>query len=322
MAELRTDPLTGVSTIVATARATRPDTHRPDSPPSGRVALPAHDAACPFCPGNESQTPPEVARRGPGRRDMPGWTIRVVPNLYPAVAPPGRAGDGLAAGAHEVVVVSPAHDRDLGRLDDTEVEEVFAVLRDRARTHLDDGRAYVSVFVNHGRPAGASIEHPHAQVLSLDAVPPEARAAQARVAAAGRDLVADQHVDAAARGLVVLDGPAVAWCPWAAAWPYEMVIAHPGGGARFDTAADTELSAVARATRDAVARLAALLGAVPYNVLVAGAGSTAPPEPHEHWYVRIVPRTVVRAGFEMLSGLAINTVAPEDAAARLRAAAR
>src|ERR1700690_2640669 len=104
MQQLLVDELTGDRAILAPARALRPDTFRVHSDP-----LPATVATCPFCAGNERDTPPEGARRGPGAPDPPGWSLRVVPNKYPIV------GDGVA-GAHEVVIFSPAHDADLGAL--------------------------------------------------------------------------------------------------------------------------------------------------------------------------------------------------------------
>ena len=151
MSELRHDPLSGHDVIVAAGRAARPVTFtaRADE---RRAEAPD----CPFCPGEEARTPPEVARTGTGAPDTPGWRIRVFPNLFPIVE------------THEVIALSPAHGRSLARLDDDEVVELFTVMRDRVRAHLLAGHAYAVAIVNHLRPAGASIEHPHAQVFALD----------------------------------------------------------------------------------------------------------------------------------------------------------
>ena len=120
MQQLLVDELTGDRVILAPARALRPDTFRVHADP-----LPASDAACPFCLGNEHETPPEVARAGSGAPDTPGWTLRVVPNKYPIV------GDGVA-GAHEVVVFSPAHDAGFGALSEPQAADVlFAAARPR-----------------------------------------------------------------------------------------------------------------------------------------------------------------------------------------------
>src|SRR5262245_883466 len=144
--QLQVDVLTGMRVIVAPGRSVRPDTFR------GAEALPASLPSCPFCASNEADTPPEVARLGEGEPDTPGWRIRVVPNKYPIV------GDGLA-GAHEVLVLSPAHDRSFADLDDAAATEVFSMLRDRLAAHLADGYRHAHTYINHGKAAGASIEH-------------------------------------------------------------------------------------------------------------------------------------------------------------------
>ena len=155
-------------------------------------------------------TPPEVYRTGGGAPDTPGWSVRVVPNLYPIVGG-HEAGPG-ATGAHEVVVLSPAHESSFARLDGQQAAEVLTVLRDRARHHLAAGRAFVQVVINHGVAAGASIEHPHAQIVALDLVPPAVAQAVERFEDAGHDLVI-ADIDRADDGLRLVDGPVAAWCP-------------------------------------------------------------------------------------------------------------
>jgi UDPglucose--hexose-1-phosphate uridylyltransferase len=306
--ELREDPLTGAVVILAPGRAFRPDT----------FAATVHEhragpADCPFCSGHEAMTPPEVARTGEGAAGAPGWRVRVVPNLYPLVG-------GALAGAHEVVVLSPEHDRSLGELSDDEAAEVFGVLRDRAAHHLAHGLVHAQPFVNYGKAAGASIEHPHAQLIALGFAPPSVASALARFERAGIDLVALALDEALDGNHGVLQGDAFAWCPRASLAPWEVLVAHPAAGARFDTAPDTHLASVAEATRRVLAVYGDVLGDVPYNVVVhtAPAGVVA----GYHWYVRIVPRVAVRAGFEEGTGLFVNTVAPEHAAAALREVVR
>jgi UDPglucose--hexose-1-phosphate uridylyltransferase len=307
--ELRHDPLSGRSVLVAPERGDRPF--------SPLVGGPAPDAECPFCPGHESLTPPEVYRTGPGGPDTPGWRVRVVPNRYPVVGG-DHPGPG-ATGAHEVVVFSPSHERSLGRLSDGEAAEVLTVVRDRVRAHLGSGRSFVQAIVNHGRAAGASLAHPHAQVVALDLVPSAVEAALDRFDTAGVDLVAAAAADTVGSELAVLDGPAPAWCPVASGAPFEMLVAHRSTRARFDEATDAEVAVVARSTRDALARLHAVVGEVPYNLVV----HTAPPARRArffHWYVEIVPRLSTPAGFEHGTGILVNPVAPETAARALRTA--
>jgi UDPglucose--hexose-1-phosphate uridylyltransferase len=152
------DELTGDQVIVAPARALRPDTFRVHADP-----LPPRADNCPFCEGHENETPPEVARVGPGEPDTPGWRVRVVPNKYP-----------INPDRHEVIIFSPAHDCDFAALTDDGAIEALTMLRDRAAFHMNSGAAFTQPFINSGRGAGASIEHPHAQLVALDRIPPRA----------------------------------------------------------------------------------------------------------------------------------------------------
>ena len=299
MQELRTDLLTGETVILATGRALRPDTFRVHKPP-----LPAAVASCPFCPDNEHETPPEVMRIGPGPAETPGWRVRVVPNKYPLV------GDGVA-GAHEVVILSPAHDKSVGELAAPEMGDAFLALRDRAAFHLDRGLAHAQPFVNHGKAAGASIEHPHAQLVALDFVPDRVAARTRRFGAAGDLVQADMNASA-----LVADGDVAVWCPYGSGTPYVARVALRDAGPRFDRATDDEARAVADALHDTVARLQKLLGDLAYNVVI----ETAPRDltSEFHWWVDVIPRLTVAAGFELGTGAWANIVAPDAAAEALR----
>ena len=300
MPDLRRDELTGRWVIVAPARSARPHTFPP--PPDAKDA----PADCPFCHGNESLTPPEVHRTGPGDAETPGWRVRVVPNLYPIT--PG----------HEVVVLSPDHARSFAQLDDAGAGEVLAVMRDRVRFHLEHGARYVQPLVNHGREAGASLEHPHGQIVPLDVVPPAVQHQLDRYAHAGTDPVDSEAEAAAPTGLDVLTGTAALWCPHAAATPFELRIAHRGRACRFDEATDDEIAAVATTTREGLRRLAAVVGDVPYNLVV----HSAPPGTAFHWWIEVQTRVAVVAGFEMGTGIFVNVTPPDLAAQQLREAAR
>ncbi len=297
MSQLRHDPLSGHDVIVAEGRSARPTTF------AGATADAAGVEGCPFCPGHESQTPPELARTGAGAPGSPGWRVRVFPNLYPIVD------------AHEVVVLSPDHSRSFADLDDAEAADVVGMWRDRVRAHLDGGAAYAVAILNHLRGAGASIAHPHAQIFALDLVPPGVAAETARVRHAARDPVT---ADAADDALAIERGEVVVWCPHASSAPYLMRVAHTAAGARFDEADDEMVAITATTLRDALARLREVLGDPPYNLVV----HTAPPGAAPfHWYVEVIPRISVVAGFEQATGILVNTVPPERAAPELRAAA-
>jgi UDPglucose--hexose-1-phosphate uridylyltransferase len=321
MPELRHDAISGRSVIVAIERAARPFIF-PAAPGTG-----AEPDDCPFCAGREAMTPPEVHRTGEGAPETEGWRVRVVPNLYPIVGPaephdPANAKDfGVmhgatpVAGAHEVVVLSPDHNVSFASLDDDAAIEVLTVIRERVQLHLAAGHAYVQAFINHGKAAGASIAHPHAQVVALDLVPGAVDAAIDRLATT--DLVARELADARRDDLVVIDGAAPAWSPFAAWVPYGLRVAHRSTRARVEDATDAEIRVVALGLRDALRRLHAALGDVPYNVIIR----TAPPgrpAGEFHWHVDVLPRTTLVAGFEEGTGILVNVVPPELAAARLR----
>ncbi|HEX5615595.1 MAG TPA: DUF4921 family protein [Acidimicrobiia bacterium] len=306
MSELRTDPLTGTLVIVAPGRAARPDTFTAHEERADAIA------ACPFCPGHERETPPETFRTGSGAADEPGWTIRVFPNKFPIVT---RTGAGIR-GIHEVLVLSPDHRASFAELTPGDAREVVRVMRDRLHAHLDEGFPFAQGFMNRGAEAGASIAHPHAQMITIDVVPPAIDVVSRRFAADPD--VLRRVIDDAARGdLIVADGPAVIWCPYASRGPFEMTVAVPGGGARFDTADNASVAAVADALGDALRRLQRVLGAsVPYNVVFDSGPVGAPYQ----WFVRIAPRLHVTAGFEHTTDVYITTVRPEDAAEQLRTA--
>lgn len=309
-AELRVDPVTGSPVVLAPGRAARPHT-------TARPADATPPGACPFCPGNEHETPPEVLRTGGGSPGAPGWRVRVVPNRYPVVGgPDARPG---ATGAHEVLVLSPDHDATLADLPEDHVVEVVALLRDRARHHVATGRAHAQVLVNHGRAAGASIAHPHAQVIAVDLVPPLVLEREGRAEAAGGDLLALDLAAARADGTVVedLDGTPV-WVPPAGAWPWGLRIAPPETAARFDEASDPAVAAVARALRRALRRLTTALGPHAHNVVVHS-GAPDVSSGLLPWFVEVVPRLGVHAGFELGTGILVNPVPPEAAAETLRA---
>ena len=238
------------------------------------------------------------------------------PNLFPIVGGE-RAGTG-ATGSHEVVALSPDHDRSYGALSHDEAAEVLLVLRDRARANVAVGHDHVQVLVNHGRAAGASIAHPHAQLVALDFVPPAVTVATERYAAAPSDLVLADLADAVARGQGVVVGDEVAaWCPTGSASPFEVRIAARGAGPRFDEAGDAHVLGVAVVLRDVLAALVGVLGDPPYNVVVHTADATAAAY---HWWVEVTPRTAVVAGFEIGTGVFVNSVDPADAAAQLASA--
>ena len=294
-------------------RARGPPAHVPGVAAADARTAPAD---CPFCPGNEHETPPEVYRTGGGAPDTPGWRVRVVPNLYPIVGGarcrPGR--DRRARGRRPL-----PRARSLVRgLDGQQAAEVLTVLRDRARQHLAAGRAFVQVVINHGRAAGASIEHPHAQIVALDFVPPAVADAVERFEDAGHDLV-HRRLDRAGDGLRLVDGPVAT----GARVPGARRTSCASRSAPPDHASTKPATATCDPSRTrpvpSLACLAAATGDAPYNLVV----HTAPPGARDksfHWYVEVQARLAVVAGFEQGTGILVNTVPPELAAMELREA--
>src|ERR1035441_3280778 len=173
--ELRKDPITGRWVIIATDRAKRPtDFIRQPVPPAG-------GGVCPFDYGNEHKTPPEIlAYRNSGGRDQPGWRVRVVPNKFPVLGIEGelnRQGEGMydkmnGIGAHEVIIETPEHSTNLGEMPERQIEEVLWAFKERVNDLKKDQRfRYILLFKNHGEAAGASLEHPHSQLIALPVIP-------------------------------------------------------------------------------------------------------------------------------------------------------
>lgn len=306
--------------------------------------------ACPFCEGREERTPPEVfaTRAGGGDADTPGWTTRVVPNLYPALGdaqeePAGasaggeagafaEAGDPLlqsrragepdlfasrpASGAHEVIVNAPVHATAMSELDDEQLAAAVATWRERMQGHRD--ASYVQLIVNEGKGAGASLEHTHAQLYALDFVPAAVARERERVGSyaertAGGGLLSDVLVEEVRRRerLVAIDEEAALICPWASRSPFELRVVPRREEASFadDT---TGASMIGTALRLLAKRFD---GSPELNLWVR----TAPRGTERfHWHVDIAPRLSIKAGFEFATGVDIDTYAPEQAAADLR----
>ena len=332
MPELRIDPLSGLRTIVAGERADRPGGgfHAEPQPELD----PEKD---PFLEGHEDRTPPELFALRPdgGAENTPGWLVRVVPNLYPALAVDGdrpAAGEdplGVgrgepdlfaarpAQGAHEVVVNAPQPFNSLSQLDPEQLEVAMDVWRERMRAHAES--PYVHVIVNEGRSAGASLPHTHAQLYALPFVPASIARERERFTAysdrtQGRNLLEDLLQEEVRRRdrIVSIDREAVALCPFASRVPFRVQIVPRRPRARFDD--DGPLGA--RLLLDVLARLGRVLDAVPpLNLWVRTAPSGAE---HFCWRIDLLPRLTHLAGLELGTGVNLNIVPPERAAALLR----
>jgi len=326
----RRDPTSNEWVILAPRRFNRPHT-APAATREPRLEL---DPACPFCPGNEHETPPEILRLP---RDAPRrpWQLRVFPNLYPAVSPDGdesRDGDDpfqemRGRGAHEVVVESPRHD---DRLDEMSLEAnawVLEVWRERYSALLSrpSVRAVI-VFKNFGVGAGTSLLHPHSQIVAVPVYPPQwmhaLNVSMRYFDAAGRsvydDIVANERA-ARVRVIAETDG-FIAFCPFAGKSPFETWILPSAHQSSFGNLTDEEIPDLAAITRDVLGRLRAAAGDPDFNLIVYSAPAESAEGRLFRWHLRIIPRITLPAGFELGSGMGINTLMPEDAAEALRSA--
>ena len=214
-----------------------------------------------------------------------------------------------------MVVLSPDHGRSFDRLDDGQLDDVLGVVVQRVRHHLASGRQYVQVLVNHGRKAGASIEHPHLQLVAIDLPPPTVVGEAERLSECDACLLCDAvERDGDGELAVCSSDDAAAWCPWWSGVPFEMLVAPRRHEARLETSAD--LGAVARTLRAALVRLDATLGDPPYNVVFHSA--PRPGGDAFHWHVHVWPRLTILAGFEQGTGVLVNIEPPEQAAPALR----
>lgn len=258
-------------------------------------------ATCPFCEGREDQTPPEVFAVSPSARqpDTPGWTVRVVPNKYPAFE------------HHEVVIHSPRHLRSFGELGETEIADVATAWKARADAARKRGSPYVQAVVNEGRAAGASLAHTHSQLVPLPDEPPlparQRSGPACAVCAVIQDAREGDRLVAARQDIELL-------CPRAARAPYEMLIApaetHAGDAFEDEGTLALALSLLGEGIR----RLQAIEGPVPLNAWL----HTAPFGGGGHWHIEVLPRLAIVASLELGADIWLNSLPPEEAAARLR----
>ena len=330
MPELRKDPIVGRWVIISTDRAKRPTdfTREPTRMKGG---------FCPFCAGNESKTPAEVLAYRPngGSSDSEGWTVRVVPNKFPALGIEGnlnRQAEGMfdkmnGIGAHEVIVETPEHDVTLGNLPEKRIEDVFWAFRDRILDLKKDRRfKYILIFKNHGQLAGATLEHSHAQLIALPILPKhvveEIEGSKQYFIYKERCVFCDiirQETEAGIRVVSENDG-----------------VPHPGSVRSAISVRDLDPSQAARVgfrefliaglrepgksgeeSADAGrpgARQSCLQSGDPHRT---GAGRTMD---HYHWHVEFMPRLTKIAGFEWGTGFYQNPTPPEEAAKYLREA--
>ncbi len=328
MPELRKDPIVGRWVIISTERGKRPS----DWAFEARIRK---GGFCPFCPGNEDKTPPEILAvrdGGPAQANSPGWRVRVVPNKFPALQIEGelnRRGEGLydlmnGIGAHEVIIETPDHEKELADLDVSHIESILKVFRDRVTDLRNDLRfQYILVFKNHGGTAGASLEHSHSQLIATPILPKrvaeELDGANKHYRLKERCIYCDiihQEMDSKKRIIQETDAY-LAIAPFASRFPYETWILPKEHASHYERMEEVFYHKFAEILKDVLQRIQRTLDAPPYNFIIHSSPIQRADVPEYHWHMEIIPKLSRIAGFEWGSGFYINPIPPEDAAAHL-----
>ena len=336
MPELRKDPVLGRWVIIATERAKRPSDFEVVREESDSVS-------CAFCEGRESETPPEVyaVREAGSRADEPGWEVRVIPNKYPALDVEGeldREGVGLCdmangIGVHEVIVETPAHDRQTADLSAEHIAKVMKTYRQRIIDLREDERLkYVLIFKNQGRSAGASLQHAHSQLIATPITPKRVKekldGAKQYFDYRHRCVFCDyikQEIDLFGERLVAETDHFVALSPFAARFPFETWILPKRHMLDFALVEDEEAADLGGMLKVILSKLREALNNPPFNYVLHMAPYRRPRggywttiEKDYHWHIELIPRLTRVAGFEWGSGFYINPTPPEAAAQTLR----
>jgi len=329
MGEIRQDPTTKEWVIMAKDRAERT---RDSVPERVRKDLPMYSPTCPFCPGNEEMTPPDVLSYSDEKTGR--WGVRVVANRFPAVTPEGttkrRLEDSFflsmdSVGIHEVIVECPEHNKTPDAMDPDALTQVLMAYQERykALSRLPFVKSII-IFKNHGPRAGTSLDHPHSQLVAVPVVPTETRA---RYEVAIRhyddngsclymDLVR-QEQDSGTR-IVMESNGFVVFHPFASKYPFETWIMPKKHEASFGNASQGDLAGLADALHNTMTKLRRAVDNADFNLVLDSAPVGDEGKEYYLWHIRIIPRLTEIAGFEIGTGIHINTSLPEETARAMR----
>ena len=332
MPELRQDPATKQWVIIASERAKRPHDFLKPAPP---LSIPPYKADCPFCPGNESMTPPEsMAYRRGGPANGPGWWVRAIPNKFSALVPEGnltrkeeddffRKMDGV--GQHEVIIETPDHNKCIALMEDRQVEEIVLAYRERYMALREDSRfKLIIIFKNHGLHAGTSLEHPHSQLVAMPIVPLSIRYRFEKAASHYDDNGTCVYCDIIREGLrvrsrLILETERfLSFHPFASRAPFETWILPKEHHASFGSISMNDAKEFARMLKTVLSTMYRALNNPDYNYIIHTAPIKDEQEEYFHWHLQILPRLVTPAGFELGTGMFINAAIPEETAAFIR----
>jgi len=342
MPELRKDPISERWVVISTERGARPTDFKM---PSVQEESAGSEAKCPFCEGREDKTPPEITalRKKGTKPNTPGWDVRIIQNKFPALTTQGevnRTGMGVfdmmsGIGAHEVIVETPKHGLTIADMPVEQVEKVLWAYKQRIVDLEKDKRfRYILVFKNYGKAGGASLAHPHSQLISTPITPRyvklELSNSREYFLEKERCIFCDiirQELGSGER-IVYENEYFVAFTPFASRFPFEIWLMPRRHEHGFQFMPDEERKLLATCLKDVLQRLKKCLNDPPFNYVL----HTSPnpiPRPGKpdywgtiqfdfHWHIEIIPRLTKMAGFEWGSGLYINPTSPEQAAKYLR----
>lgn len=321
VAEIRKDSINGSWVISAPERAQRPQ----------QSTLDNQQSLCPFCCGNEAETPPAVFTLRDPNPIHPEWCVRVVPNRYPALSPHSDeqtrsdSASAPAIGAHEVIIESPEHIEDMAVLDEAQFVRILAAYRQRLAALGGDERwRCVLLFKNQGIAAGGSLLHVHSQLIAMPIVPPAlerelagARAYHAATGSCGYCATIARELSASVR-IVSVNENYLAFCPYISRVAYETWIFPRRHHARFEASKPEHDIDLARALRGVLSRIGYVLDSRLFNYIIHTGSSHESDSSYYHWHIEVLPRLVQIGGFEWGTGCYINSKTPEECARSLR----
>ena len=332
MNEIRQNIATKEWVIIATERAKRPEEFSKTTKEENTISF---DQNCPFCPGNESKTPSEIyAYREYGSQpNTPGWWVRVIPNKFSAVTPECNVErteidnffkrmDGY--GFHEVVIETPVHNLLMANMDDTQIEEIFLMYRDRFSQIQCPNIRQIIIFKNHGKMAGTSLVHPHSQIIALPVVPIHIRHKLEEALRYYDDTgkcvychMTEEEMKERTR-IIYETYNFVSFAPFASRFPFETWVVPKRHNACFGAISLDETKEVARFMKVILRKIYIGLNNPDFNFVIHCAPIEDSNKPHYHWHIKIIPRITIAAGFELGTGMYINISLPEECAKFLR----
>lgn len=332
--ELRRNPVTSNWVIISTERSKRPSDFVKDE---GNDKEREHKSdSCPFCYGNEDKTPPEVLayRENDLSHDTSGWSVRVVPNKFPALrkeeSPPKRRPDSLMEtipgyGIHEVIIESPDHSFSLGEYSQEQTEKVITALLERYREiRKDPFIRHIQIFKNSRAIAGASLSHPHFQLIATPLIPStidqELLVGRSYYVEHSKCIycsIIEEEMKSKQRLIEENEG-FVAICPHASRFPFETWFLPKEHASAFDSIEEGDISRLAAILKGVMGRFEELLNAPPYNLILHTAPLDLESGEYYHWHLELLPRLTIVAGFEWGTNFYINPTPPESAAKFLR----